>query len=109
MSLASPAEVQNRLEQVDAELGLRLNALEKAAFDWYRAKPQRDKLWAQTYIGFNGPAHLRKVAADGRVAEELEWAELEGLYEGLRAVVRGLETKASIGQSILRAQSRVGA
>lgn len=109
MSLASPSEVQARLEQVDGELGLRLNALEKAAFDWYQIKPRRDRLWANTYVAFNGPAHLRKVAADGRVAEEIAWAEAEGLYEGLKVVVRGLETKASIGQSILRAQSRVGA
>ena len=109
MSLASPSEVQDRLEALDAELGLRLNALEKAAFQWFQIKPQRDKLWAQTYVAFNGAAHLRKVAADGRVAEEVAWAEAEGLYESLKVVVRGLETKASIGQSILRAQSRVGA
>lgn len=108
MTLSSPAEVQERLETIEGELGLRLNALEKAAFDWYRVKPQRERLWADKYIMTDGPAHVRKVVADGAVAKD-DWAELEGRYELLKAVVRGLEAKASIGQSILRAQSRVGA
>ena len=108
MSLSSPQEVQARLEQLDGELGLRLNALEKAAFDWYKIRPAKERLWATTYLSTDGPVHVRKAAADGAVASD-EWGELEGRYEMLKVVVRGLESKASIGQSILRAQSRVGA
>jgi hypothetical protein len=94
-----------RLVEIENDLALRQGALEKAAWDWYRAK--RDK------------EHDRAVAfirAIGTVAERNATAELETCmigrdseaeYESLRAVLRVLETRASIGQSILRAQSRV--
>lgn len=106
ITLSSPAEVQERLEAVDTELALRLNDLEEAAMTWFRIKPKRERMWAESYIRVDGPAHIRKVAADSSVANE-EWAEAEGRYEVLKVIVRGLESKASIGQSILRSQSRL--
>lgn len=105
-TLASPQEVQGRLEEIETDLATRLNEYEAAAMEWFRIKPKRERRWAESYISTNGPAHIRKVAADAAVADE-EWAEAEGRYEVLKVIVRGLEAKASIGQSILRSQSRL--
>lgn len=96
--------VIERLEQIERDLAIRQNALEAAALAWFRAKRDKDKQWAQAYIAAEGPAHERKAKADLAVTsigviEEAEW-------EAIKAVVRTLETRASIGQSLLRSQGR---
>lgn len=102
--LSTPQQVQARLEAIDRDLANRQNALESSALAWFRAKRDKEKQWAQAYISASGPVHERKAHADLAVAtvgvaEEAEW-------EALRAVVRTLETRATIGQSLLRSQGR---
>lgn len=103
-TLSHPGAVIERLEAIEQDLAIRQAALEAAALSWFRAKRDREKEWAQAYIGASGPVQERKAKADLAVSavgvlEEAEW-------EALRAVVRVLETRATIGQSLLRSQGR---
>jgi hypothetical protein len=104
VSLSTPQAVLERLEQIEHDLAVRQNAYEAAALAWYRAKRDKEKGHATAYLAATGPVHERKAHADLAtatigVAEEAE-------YEAIKAVVRTLETRASIGQSILRSQGR---
>lgn len=104
MTLSTPQAVQARLEDIERDLAARQNALEAAALGWYRIKRDREHNWARAYVTANGPAHVRKAEADLAVATVGVAEEAE--YEALKAVVRVLETRASIGQSLLRTQGR---
>ncbi|HTE60084.1 MAG TPA: hypothetical protein VK631_07005 [Solirubrobacteraceae bacterium] len=104
MSLSTPQQVMDRLEAIDRDLAARMPALEAAALGWFRKKRDREQAWASAYMSADGPAHVRKAEADYAtatvgVAEEAE-------YEALKAVVRVLETRATIGQSLLRSHGR---
>jgi len=104
VTLSTPQAVQSRLEAIENDLAVRQNAIESAALAWFRAKRDRERQWATAYISADGPAHVRRAEADLAVATlgVLEEAE----YESLKAVVRVLETRATIGQSLLRSQGR---
>lgn len=104
-TLSDPASVQIRLEEIDTQLAELQNGYEAAALEFFRKKRDREHRWAHVYVTTDGPAYLRKAAADGATLDE--GLEAEAVYEGRKAVVRMLETRASIGQSILRAQGRV--
>jgi hypothetical protein len=107
VSLSTPQQIQERLEAIEADLAARQNTLESAGMNWFRAKRDREQAWARAYVSADGPAHVRKAEADLAVAtvgrnEEAEW-------EALRAVVRTLETRATIGMALLKTQGRAGA
>lgn len=105
MTLSDPAAVMARLEEIEHDLALRQNELEEAAFCWFKAKRDREKQRAEAFLGAEGTVAQREALADLEAANV--GAEHEASYEALKAVCRVLETRASIGQSILRAQSRV--
>jgi hypothetical protein len=107
VSLSTPQQIQERLEAIEGDLAIRQNVLEKAAMDWYKAKRDREANWARAYISADGPAHVRKAEADLAVATVGINEEAE--YEALRAVVRTLETRATIGMALLKTQARAGA
>jgi hypothetical protein len=97
-----------RLEQIDQDLALRQNELEAAAMEFFKAKRDKEQEWAHAYLSSKARTiPERKAEADLATADV--GRDEEAAYEALRAVVRVLETRASIGQSILRAQGRVGA
>lgn len=104
MTLSTPQQVQERLEAIESDLAIRQNTFEAAAFAWFKAKRDREKRWAQAYLSAEGPAHERKANADLAVA--MVGALEEAEYEAVKAVVRTLETRATIGQSLLRSQGR---
>jgi hypothetical protein len=104
MSLSTPQQVMERLEAIENDLAMRQNLLEQAALKWFRAKWDREHQWNVAYARTEGPAHVRKAEAIAQTAgvgvvEEAEW-------ESLRAVVRVLETRATIGMALLKAQGR---
>lgn len=103
-TLSHPAAVMARLQAIEEDLAVRQAALESAALAWYRLKRDREHAWAVAYMSADGPAHARKAHADRETA--LIGKQEEALYEALKAVVRTLETRASIGQSLLRSQWR---
>ena len=104
MSLSTPHAVMARLEEIDRDIAGRQNTLEAAAMAWFRIKRDREKQWALAFIAADGTVAERKALADRDTATI--GAEEEAAYEAAKAVVRTLETRASIGQSILRAQGR---
>lgn len=104
MSLSHPGLVLRRLEEIEADLAERQNEIEDAALNWFRAKRDREKEWADAFIRATGTVPERKARAD--LAVEGIGVEEEAKYEAMKAVTRVLETRASIGQSILRSQTR---
>lgn len=104
LTLDNPAAIMQRLLEIEDDLAVRQGALESAALAWYRLKRDKEHQWAVAYISADGPAHTRKAVADRETA--MVGKNEEALYEALKAVVRTLETRASIGQSLLRSQGR---
>lgn len=104
MSLSSPVEVMERLAAIENDLAGRQNALETAALAHFRAKRDREKAWAESFIAAEGTIAERKALADREHAQY--GSEAEASYEALRSVVRVLDTRASIGMAILKAQGR---
>ena len=105
-TLDNPAAVIARLNDIEDDLARIQNTLEMAALDWYRAKRDREKARAVAFLSCEeGSIAYRQAVADRDTA--LDGKNEEALYESLKAVSRVLETRASIGQSILRAQSRI--
>lgn len=105
-AFSTPGLVIGRLEEIEADLAIRQNALEDAAMRMARAKRDYEREFAIAFLSAQGPQEERKQRA--RIASELdrEYAEATGLWEGLKAVVRVLETRASMAQSVLRSQSK---
>lgn len=102
--LDAPGPVMARLASIENDLAVRENALESAAMAWFRVKRDKEHRRAVAFMRAAGTVAERNAAADIETAmlgatEEAEW-------EALKAVVRVLETRASIGQSILRSQGR---
>lgn len=104
MTLSAPAAVQARLEEIEAELATRQGDYEAAALSWFRVKRDREKRRAQAFMEAGGTVAERSAKAE--VATATIGVEDEARYEALRGVMRTLEARATIGQSILRAQSR---
>lgn len=107
--LSHPAAVMARLQEIESDLALRQNFLEQAALDWFRAKRDKEKKWAQTFLDPNIADECktiaeRKAVADAETADTGRDAEAE--FESLKAVVRVLDTRAAIGMAILKAQGR---
>lgn len=98
----SPGLVIARLEEIEHDLALRQNTFEAAALAWFKAKRDKEKARAVAFLGASGTVAERQAIADRETA--LDGKNEEAEYEALKAVVRILETRASIGQSVLRSQ-----
>lgn len=103
-TLSHPGAVLARLEEIENDLALRQGALESAALGWYRVKREKEKLRAEAFMKAVGTVAERNAEAD--LSTAMVGVVEEAEYEALKAVVRTLETRASIGQSILRSQAR---
>jgi hypothetical protein len=107
----NPGLVIGRLEEIEQDLAHRMLDYESAATDYAHAKRDWEKKLAQCQIVASGPnsetrranALLAAVASDDTY-ENLKLAE--GAFEGTKAVVKVLETRAMIGMAILRSQGR---
>ena len=96
----NPVEIVERLEAIDKDLGDRMPALEAAARAWFVAKRNREKARAVAFLSAEGSVASRQAEADRQTATD--GAEAEAEYEALKAVVRTLEARASIGQTLCR-------
>ncbi len=104
MTLSTPQAVEERLEGIEKDLAGLQNDYEAAALAWFTAKREREKARASAFLTAKGSVAARDAIA--AVESALVGAPSEAVYEALKAKVRVLETRASIGQSILRAQGR---
>lgn len=104
MSLNHPGAVLRRLEDIEADLANRQLDFEQAAMEWFKTKRDKERARAEAFLRATGTVAERNAEADKDTA--LMGAEAEAKYEAMKAVTRVLETRASIGQSILRSQTR---
>ncbi len=104
MTLSTPQAVEERLEGIEKDLAKLQNDYEQAAYEWFLAKRGREKQKAEAFLTAKGSIAARQAMAEAQTASL--GTEFEARYEALKAKVRVLETRASIGQSILRAQGR---
>ncbi len=104
VDLTHPSAVMARLAEIENDLAIRQQTLESAGMEWFKAKRDREKARAEAFLGAEGTVAERSAIADRQTA--LDGRDSEAEWEAVRAVVRVLETRASIGQSLLRAQGR---
>ena len=104
MTLSHPAAVLKRLDEIEGDLADRQNTLEEVAFQHFKLKRDKERQRAWEFLNAHGTVAERSATADHQTA--LIGVEAEAKYEALRAVVRVLETRASIAQSILKTQGR---
>lgn len=104
MTLSHPVIVLQRLEEIERDLALRQGPLEDAAMAHFRAKRDKERARAIAFMTATGTVAERNAIADKETA--LHGVEAEAKYEALKAVLRVLDTRASIAQSILKSQGR---
>ena len=102
--LSTPQAVQDRLEEIDASLSELQNDIEAAAMDWFRAKRERDKEEARSFLTAKGTDTARRMIAKEDAATI--GAEEEGAWEGKKALLKTLESRSVVGTAILKAQGR---
>lgn len=104
--MLTPAQIMSRLEEIEKDLAERQNEFTEAAEGWTRQNREKEKAWAEAYLKADGQVTDRKAAAikaSCHIGQEEEAA-----YVALKAAVGVLETRATIGQSLLRAHGRIG-
>lgn len=111
LPLSHPAAVMARLAEIENDLAERQNEYEQAASDKARLVRDWEKRYASHRVTAKGnDAEARKAAALGAAIDQDDlWERLkqaEGTFEACKVVVGVLDKRASIGQSILRAQGR---
>ena len=104
MSLSTPQQVEQRLQEIAEALALLENEMEPCALAWFRAKREREKAKARAFLTAKGTDSARR--ADAELESAGIGADEEGRWEGKKAKLKTLETAAVIGTSLLRAQSR---
>jgi len=110
-TMQHPGAVIAGLEAIEADLAQRQNELEESASNRARLVREWEKRLAAHRITAKGnDADSRKAAALGAaIAQDDLYERLiaaEGTFEGQRAVIKVLETRAMIGMAILRSQGR---
>lgn len=104
VSLHTPQEVMSRLQDLEREIAERQNPYEEAAASWARAQRAIKRKRAKAFLSSTGSVAERNAHADLAVADF--GVDEEAAYEFHKAGIRTLSERASIGQSILRAQTR---
>lgn len=104
MTALNPQTIADRLCAIEEDLANRESALEAAARAWFIAKRDRERHRAEVFLTSQGTVAERQAHADKATA--LDGREAEAEWEALRAVTRTLETRASIGQSLLKTYGR---
>ena len=107
VELDSPAEVLARLNAIERDLAVRQNLYESVARGWYEAQREMRLEHAKAMIASGRSSVAAQKAEADMAAAGIEGLAYEAEYEALKAAIRVLETRGSILQSILRAQSHV--
>ncbi len=102
----APAQIMQRLEDIDRDLAVRAPELEEAAQGWFTAKRDKEQARAAAFLKAEGTVAERTAQAEA--ATGLVGVEHEAKYEAMKAVTRVLETRATIGQALLKAHGRAG-
>jgi hypothetical protein len=95
-----------RLAQIEKHLAELQNVYEEAAEKWYEAQREIKKAHALALLGSKKGSITEKKAEGDVAAYDVEGSESEAMYESVKGAIRVLETRASIGMSLLKAQGR---
>jgi hypothetical protein len=103
-TFSDPGGVMVRLAAIENDMALRQNTYESAARNWVIALRDQKRARAIAFLQAEGTVAERTAIADRDTA--LDGKEAEAEYVALKAVMTTLSERASVGQSILRAQGR---
>lgn len=104
--LDSPAVVMTRLFAIENDLAERQNGYERAAGNWYTAQREIKRAHAIALLSSQKPSVTAQKAEADLAALACDGVEYEAEYEAFKAVIRVLETRATVLQSILKAMGR---
>lgn len=104
--LDNPAAVMARLAEIENDLEIRQNPYEEAASAWFLAQRSIRHAYATALLGSDKSTVTEKKAEGDIAAFLAEGGEHEAEYQALKAVIGVLDTRATIGMSILKAQGR---
>lgn len=109
--LSTPAQIQGRLEELDVDQQARLPQFESAAENYFRLTRDWDRRMAIQIRTANGTSkEVREANALCAAIEQDDlyerFTEAEAKYNALKHVFRTMESRASIGMAILKAQGR---
>lgn len=100
----TPAQIEQRLEDIERDLGNRQNLYAEAAEKWHRVLRDREHKHAVEFMKATGQITERKEQAKQQTA--LIGMTEEAEYEGLRAAIKVMETRAMIGMALLKSAGR---
>jgi hypothetical protein len=102
--MLTPTQIEQRLQDLEQDLAHRQNAYASAAEKWYRVLRDREHRHAVEFMRAEGQITERKEQAKQETALIGQMEEAE--YEGLRAAIKVMETRAMIGMALLKAANR---
>jgi hypothetical protein len=100
----TPAQIMERLEEYQTELGTISNEYADVAERWTRAKRERELAYARAYMSATGQVTTRKEAAT--LESENVGLEDEARFVGLKGRIEVINTAAMIGMALLKAHGR---
>lgn len=110
-SLSTGPLIQAKLEGIEEDLARLQNEVEDAAAKFFSAKRDYELDYSKKFIAVEGK---NKDEREAKAKEALEGTdsyrrlkETEGTWEGKKLAVKVLESRAAIGMSLLRHQTRV--
>lgn len=92
--MLTPAQIQQRLQELDEDLAMRQNLYEKAAERWYRVLRDREHRHAIEYMKAPGNTTDRREKAKEETALIGQMEEAE--YQGLRAAIHVMELRVGV-------------
>ena len=100
----TPAQIEQRLEDIESDLALRQPLYEQAAERWYRVLRDREYKHAVEFMKADGNTTERREKAKQETA--LIGLDEEATYQGLKAAISVMEARAMVGMSLLRSAGR---
>lgn len=101
----NPAEILQRLDAIERDLAERQNEFATAAGKRARLVREVEHSTAVEYARAEGNTTDRRMAANATVGDSQDYKDLtaaEAAYEAGKAAVNVLQTRATIGQTLLR-------
>ena len=109
------AQVKERLEEIEADLAERQVEYEAVAEARLRQVREWEYVWAKVYAATDKDAKVDDRKYDTLLTIAVknpglrqEWIDAEARYDALKAAIKVLESRASIGQSLLRSLVQEG-
>ena len=104
--MLTPAQIIERMEEIDADLSERQRELEQAAEGWTRKKRDKELAWARAYTRAHGERNVTDRKAAAIEASEMIGIDEEARFTALKSVVDVLQTRSMIGMALLKAHGR---